>query len=150
MTNTDWITLGIGSYAAIVASIALIWNIRRERHTVIVRPRFGLTTGGYLGDNTVEFFVIEVINKGVRPIKLEEAGFIMSDNHKLAISPHILQLDWLRNGDGKSFRLGDNDAKDAKELAKKRSARITHIYVRDSTNTYYKGKVSKGMKWLTD
>ena len=147
MTASDWIALGVGSYAAVVASAALIWNILRERHNVIVKVMYAFGMGILGGE---EMVAVEIINNGRRPINIKEIGFFLSNGMRL-INPYAQQnLGWLKDGDGTSYFVPRQEIDKVREQAKEQNAIIVAAYVRDSTNTYYKGKIRKDAKWLSE
>jgi len=144
MTTSNLIALVVGGYAAIVATAALVWNILRERHNVIVRvsPAFGV--GRFEGS---EMVAIEIINKGHRPINIEEVGFFLSNGDKLINPMAEHNLGWLKDGDGMSYYVPKQEIEEMGKDVKKQGFRVVAAYVRDSTSTTYKGKIRKGAVW---
>ncbi len=147
MTTSNWIALGVGSYAAVVATAVLIWNILRERRNVIVRVKYAYGVGYLSGGESV---AIEIINKGHRPINIEEVGFLLSNGYKLINPMAQHNLGWLKDGDGISYYVPRQEIEEMSKEAKKQGERVVAAYVRDSTNTYYKGKIHKGAAWFSE
>ncbi|MFH1169760.1 MAG: hypothetical protein V1691_03590 [Chloroflexota bacterium] len=147
MTGSDWTALAVGSYGSVVATVALVWNILGARRNVTVRVRYARGFGFLSGS---EAAAIEVINKGHRPIHIEEVGFFLSNGLKLI--PHNLQNDlgWLKDGDGKSYYVPRQELDEMRQQAQKKGVTIVAAYVRDSTSTYYKGKIRKGAEWFDE
>ena len=143
MTTSDWITLGIGSYAATVATAVLIWNILRERRKVTVRVRYAYGFGFLNGKESI---AIEVINKGLRKINIQEFGFLCSNGTRLIdlSAKHNLEVE---SGDSKSYYIAMQEIKDMVREAKEKSGlRITGAYVRDATGIYYKAGINRKLK----
>ena len=147
MTTSDLIALGVGSYAAIVATAMLVWNIRRERRNVSVRVRYAYGVGFHNGR---EMVAIEIVNNGRRPINIQEIGFFLSNGIKLINPSAQHSLGWLKDGDGTSYYVPRQEIDEIREQAKEQGARIVAAYVRDATSTYYKGKVCKGAAWFNE
>ena len=57
-------------------------------------------------------------------------------------------LGWLKDGDGTSYYIPMQEIKEMIQQAKEHGVRIIAAYVRDSTNTYYKGKIRKSTDWF--
>lgn len=147
MTTNDWITLGVGSYAAIVATGALVWNVLRERRKVTVRVRYAFGVGTFIKS---EMIAIEIINNGRHPINIQEIGFLLSNGMKLINPSAQHNLGWLKDGDGTSYYVPRQEIEKMREQAKEQDARIVATYVRDSTSTYYEGKIRKGAAWFNE
>ena len=145
METSDWITLGVGSYAAVVATSALVWNIIRERRNVTIKVRYAYGIG-YLKDS--EMVAIEVINNGRHPINIQEVGFWLSDGRKLINPSSQHNLGWLKDGDGTSCYIPKQEIDDMVKGAKNDGLRIVAAYIRDSTSRYYRGKISKRADWF--
>ena len=145
MAPSDWMALVAGIYASIVATIALVWNIVRERRNVTVRVNYAFGVGFYSGSESV---AIEIINNGRHPINIEEIGFLLSNGIKLINPSAQHNLGWLRDGDGTSYYIPRQDIEEMVKEARKRGERITHAYVRDSTSRYHEGKISKSAAWF--
>ncbi len=145
MTTSDWIVLGVGIYAGATATVALVWNILRERHNVIVKVRYAMGVGAFSGS---EMVVVEIINNGNRPINIQELGFWTSDGNKLINHRRQQDLGWLKDGDGTSSYIPRQEIEEMVQQAKEHGVRITSAYVRDSTSRYYKGKISKRADWF--
>ena len=145
MITSDWIVLGVGIYAGAAATTALVWNILRERHNIIVRVRYAYGTGYFSGG---EMVAIEVINNGRRPINIQEVGFVLSDGRKMINPRSQHNLGWLKDGDGTSHYIPKQEIEEMVKGAKEHSLSIIAAYVRDSTSRYYKGKISKNADWF--
>ena len=147
MTPTGWITLGVGIYASIVATAALVWNILKERHNVIVRVRYAREIGG-LSDS--QMLAIDIINNGHKPINIQEIGFLLADKTRLANLRAQHNLGWLKDGDGTSFYIPKQEIEGTVKATKEHGDRIIAAYIRDSTSRYYKGKISKNADWFNE
>ena len=101
MGTSNWIALGVGGYAAVVATSALVWNILRERHNVTVKIRYARSFGLPTTDRNM--VAIEVINNGRHPINIQEIGFLLADKTKLVNLKTQQKLGWLKDGDGTTY-----------------------------------------------
>ena len=147
MTYTDWVALGVGGYAALVATAALVWNIVREKRNVTVRVRYAFGVGYLEGEEKV---AIEIVNNGRHPINIQEIGFRLSGGTKLFNPTTPGSLGWLKDGDGTSHYIPRQEIEDMSRKAKERGKRIVAAYVRDSTGKHYRGKVSKRAAWFNE
>ena len=145
MEPSDLIALGVGSYAAIVATTALVWNILRERRDVTVSIKYAYGVGFLEGNQMVS---IEGINNGHRPINIQEVGFMLANKTKLVNPTAQHNYGWLKDGDGTSLYIPKQDVDDINKAAKEEKARIVTAYVRDSTSRYYKCKISRRADWF--
>jgi len=145
MTPSDWITLGVGIYAGITATIAIVWNILRERHNVTIKVRYAYGVG-YLSGS--QMLAIDIINNGLRPINIQEIGFLLPDKTKLINPTAQMNLGWLKDGDGTTFYIQKQEIEEMVKGVKEHGERIIAAYVRDSTSRYYKGKISKHANWF--
>ncbi|MDD5312715.1 MAG: hypothetical protein PHO26_06755 [Dehalococcoidia bacterium] len=145
MTTSDWITPLIGIYAAIVSTIALGWNILRERRNVVIKVSRAIGVGSLQGQ---EVAGIEIINNGRRPINIQEVGFLLS-NKKKFIDMYNQDIGLVNEGDGKTYYIDRTIIDDMRQEAKKINVKIVAAYVRDSTNNYYKCKMRAKDKWIT-
>ena len=145
MEPSNLIAIIAGGYGAIVATIALVWNILRERHNVTVRVRYAHGVGVFSGG---EMVAIEVINNGHHPINIQEIGFWLSDGRKLINPSAKHNLGWLKDGDGTSCYIPKQEVVEMVKGAKEHGLRVVAAYVRDSTSRYYKGKISKNADWF--
>jgi hypothetical protein len=78
MGTSDWIALGVGSYAALVATTALIWNIIRAKPKVNLKVRHGVKDRKKTNNGTLtyrETLEVTVVNNGKRPIEINQLGF---------------------------------------------------------------------------
>lgn len=147
MTTSNIIAFVVGGYAAIVATAALVWNIFRERRNVTVRVRYAFGVGSLNGR---EMLAIEIINNGRRPINIQEVGFLCTKGIKLINPSAQHNLGWVKDGDGTTYYVPRQEVEDAIEQAKEQGVRIKAAYVRDSTSTYYKGKIRKSSAWFSE
>ncbi len=157
MGVSDWITLGIGSYAAIVATTALIWNILRERRKVKVKVNYALGVRsldgremiltGFDSLNGREMILIKVINKGLRDINIQEYGFFCSDKKTHLIDPTTIHSGRVKSGDSMSYYIPIQTVKDmVRDAKEKKGLSIIGAYVRDTTSIYYKARINKKTK----
>jgi hypothetical protein len=94
MDAGNWIALGVGGYAAIVATAALIWNIFRERRRVKIKLEFNwIPYDSSLGPGEIEQIGFTVINDSRYPAYLESAGVIFSDGEAFTIHSSIFPID---------------------------------------------------------
>lgn len=140
METGSWIALGVGGYAAIVATAALIWNILRERRKVKIKVMYAMGVGSLEGS---EMISIEVINKGPHDIKIEEYGFLCSDNKTRLIDPRVSHSAQVKSRDSISYYIPLQEVKDMVVEAQKSGLKITSAYARDSIGNYYNGKNRK-------
>jgi len=145
MTTSDFVALGVGGYAAIVATVAIVWNILRERHNITVRVRYAYGMGIF---NVEEMVAIEVINNGQRPINIQEVGFYLSDGRRLINPRGQHNLGWLKDGDGISHYIPKQEILEMVKDVKENGLKVVAAYIRDSTSRYYKGKISKNADWF--
>lgn len=144
MDISNWIALGVGGYAAIVATAALIWNILRERRKIKVKIKYALGFGVLSGQ---EMVAIEVVNNGVRDINIQEHGFLCSDKKTRLINPFDEHSGRVISGDSKSYYIPIGEVRNMVREAKlKGGLKIIGAYVRDGTGTYYKAGIQKKLK----
>lgn len=147
MGTSNWIALGVGGYAAVVATSALVWNILRERHNVTVKIRYARSFGLPTTDRNM--VAIEVINNGRHPINIQEIGFLLADKTKLVNLKTQQKLGWLKDGDGTTYYIPKQEIEEMVKGVKEHGERIVAAYIRDSTSRYYKGKISKHADWFS-
>ena len=78
MTPPDWMNLGIGLFAVIIATVSLLWHIFRERNMVIVRVGPGLATDTKTR-KLIKTIHIELINKSKQHIYISSVHFLTKD-----------------------------------------------------------------------
>ncbi len=141
MQASDWVALGVGVCAAIVATVALVWNVRRERRKVVVRVGYanGMRDSGWLA--------IEVTNYGTR-VNIQEIGFVLSNGDTVSSPSEQPSFGWLERDDSRVFIVRKQTVHDMNKEAREHGQRIVAAYVRDSTSRYYPGKVGKHFDWF--
>ena len=140
METGSWIALGVGGYAAIVATAALIWNILRERRKVKIKVMYAMGVGSLEGS---EMISIEVINKGPHDIRVEEYGFMLADKKTRLVNLSTSHSGYVKSRDSVSFYIPLQEVKDMVAEAQKKGLQVTYGYARDSTGNCYKGKNKK-------
>ncbi len=144
MTTSDWIVLGVGSYAAIVASAALIWNIVRELRRIVIQVEYM----SWL-DNGKTMFVVYIINKTRRVVNIKNVGFIFSDGLRFNLDTSSLKIPELIPGeDSCTFYLKIDDVK---VPAKAFNKTFKFLCVEDGTGRLHKKRIPKwAMKILNN
>ncbi len=140
MTDSEIVTLLLAIYGAALSTWLAIREIRKDKQNVKVSCTYGLVPTGN-GDDMMKFLVVEVVNRGPRPIQIVSAGLMRSDR---------MQWFQLSNRLGKiqqQYMLQDKDraeymydweeiVKSAREC-REQGLRITKAFVRDSEgNTF--------------
>lgn len=103
--GVKWITLAVAGYAAIVATVDLIWRLkehRRARASLVSISAWWRTHAG-VGD----FIVLEIHNLSPEPVRITEYGW----TNESGKSPH------LRHGYGEGYEL-EVPARDGRVLEK--------------------------------
>lgn len=141
----NWGSYLVGGYAAVIATIALLWNIFRERRKVIVKFSFGFGVGAFSGSKLA---IIDVINYGHYDINVQEVGFYRSDKMKI-IDPqanHILR--WVKgHGDNQAYYFVQQFVNEMIEDTREKGLKITHVYFRNA-DRIYKGKIKADFSYL--
>ena len=147
MTTSDLIALVIGSYAAIVATITLIWHIRRGSRKVRVEVKHGYGVGAFAGQ---EVLAINIINNGTRQVCIEEVGFLLSNKIKV-INPYRQgEGSFLDDGERASYYVSRSELADVTGTAKMQNAKVVAAYARDSTGKMHKCSIRKDDKWFSE
>jgi hypothetical protein len=150
MTPKDWITLLLAVWGAFWSTLLAVRTLRDDRPHVLVTCEFA---GMYLqGSAAWQGFCIKAVNSGKRPIRIEEAGVLFSDQTKLVIVPYPpLGGDKLPKsigtGDVVSVLVSDSALMNGiAEKGKGKGARPTHSYVRDAEGRLYRGDLAEDLR----
>jgi hypothetical protein len=137
---------GIAVYAAVVATVAVIWNIIKARRRVIIKMKHAYKI--YEGVKEVEYQIaVDVINKGEQDIKLVNLGFELPDKRILLPNQEFLGLPRrVGTGDSTTFLLESEHIKNIKEKEKECGANIKFVYVTDSIDNRFRAEVPKSIK----
>ncbi len=133
MTTSDWIVLGVGVYASLVATTALIWNIVREKRKLVVRI-------GALWED-MEMFDVTITNKSQRGININNVGFILSGGVRYNLVIHELKIPKQITGED-SCTIYVKIAQ-VKGVLKALNQRIRLFCVEDGTGKLYKTRIPK-------
>ena len=132
MDTANWINLGIGIFASVIAVIALIWNIIRDKPKIKLRVELS----GFPGMTDIDIETI-VMNIGKSRIHIYEVGFILSiDQYKGYGSGYFGLPKVLNPGEQWSFNKSVNEL-----IVNTPEARVDYVLVRDGTDRQYKRKV---------
>lgn len=143
MEVSDWIALGVGSYAAIIATGVLIWHIIRDRPKLVVKAA-GIHIPSEADSSPEELIEMEIdiINKGRQPIYIEDIGFRFSNDFEYSFSPSVLNLEQcLQSGTKCTASINITNLKN-----RKYGRVVKFAFVRDSTGKVYKIRIPKYIK----
>lgn len=133
-------------YSAIVATIAVCWNIyniRRDRRSVKVGTTFAIPT--YQDRLGAQHIVIEAMNNGRRPVTITSAGFHLSNNYNVFYMANASDFpptplpSRLNENEKVSFFFHVQGMKDSLQGM---DAVIEYAWVEDATNKRHKGRIT--------
>ena len=136
----------IALYAALIATIAIIQIIRRERPEVKVTVAETLKLDGVTGESQ-RIVTISTMNIGHNRVKIQDFGFTLSDGVSLSYGLSIKLPVWLEARDSLDFTYSMDKIQKIKDNLTATNVTVKGVYVRTSTNIYT-GKLSKYMRQL--
>ena len=139
MVTSDWIALGVGGYAALVATAALTWNIIRET------ARIKISVGAIdMTDEDNPSFAVHIINRRHRQVNIGAIGLIFADGVRFGLDKAHLNIPGEIPGEDRcTFYL---DIKKMKQTIKKLGGTAEFAYVEEATGRLYKTRIPKVIK----
>lgn len=159
MDTSDWIALGVGSYAALVATSALIWNIVRDKSKVALKvgrraEDIHRNKGSYKYKEILE---VTVINNGKKPIVITKLGFKPHQGGSWMFPGFKEPKTPLQYGDSYTFQLDIDEFKEHltpkhreefETVFRKDFQRMfKYVWLEDANENVYKAKIPKLIKW---
>jgi hypothetical protein len=136
MVTSEWIALGVGGYAALVATAALTWNIIRET------ARIEISVGAIdMTDEDNPSFAVHIINRRHRQVNFGAIGLIFVDGVRFGLDKAHLNIPGEIPGEDRcTFYL---DIKKMKQTIKKLGRTAKFAYVEEATGRLYKTRIPK-------
>lgn len=136
MVTSDWIALGVGGYAALVATVALAWNIIREI------GRIEISVGAIdMTDEDNPSFAVHIINRRHRQVNIGSIGLIFTNGVQFGLDKADLNIPGEIPGEDRcTFYL---DIKEIKETIKKLEGSAEFAYVEEATGRLYKTRIPR-------
>ena len=135
------IALIFGGIGTITGTIALMWNIFRERVKFEVIIEYPIVDT--ISKREREH-IIRIMNKGIKPVQIEEVGFFLSSGEKTTLTSIEFSSTYtIGNGESKIHRVYIDKLKEHLAISGKE---VVSVYARDSQNHISRGEIPDTMR----